>query len=627
MKIISHQLSAISYQPPVTSYQQSQPPATAGQAVIASVIFLVLLSVVIIAGFATPLTRELKNVRLAANSLQSYFTAESGVEDAAYRIKANLSYLPEYDLDLNGARATVSIVSAGNTRTINVTGNNQNHLRLVEARLTISSVNPQFFYGAQVGEGGLEMGNGSQIKGAAGAVGNLYSNGPVVGFGSGLESIVTGDVLVATGVAIGDQSTTCNTDQIAGQTNPQIDFAQSFRATDSKPLSKVSLYLKKVGTPTNRTVKITADNNGAPASAALASDKLTASLVTTNYGWIDVVFESPATLIANTTYWLILDVAQDNNDYWVWCRDTNNGYGNGQSKYKQDWSTGGSWTANTGDLTFKTYLGTGVSTLDKMVVYGDVKTNTITNSKICGDAYYQSIDSSSLNFLNAPADPPCLSPVTNGVAYPNSGDPPVSPLPISQANIDEWKAAAAAGGSCVQPQCDISGNLNVDADLSFGPKKILGNLNFTANGKTLAITGTTYVVGNVDISNNATIRCDSGYNNDSCVVVTDGQIVVGNGAQFQGSGQAGSYILLLTTKAGGADDSAIELNNNALGAIMYAANGAVELENNVNATEVIGYKLELENGATITYEQGLLNSSFTTGPGISFVIDGWKEVQ
>src|SRR3990167_4964701 len=117
------------------SYKLKPKSYSSGQAVIASVIFLVLLSVVIIAGFATPLTRELKNVRAALNSRQSYFAAESGVEDAAYRIKANLSYLPEYDLDLNGARATVSIVSAGNTRTINVIGNNQNHLRLVEARL------------------------------------------------------------------------------------------------------------------------------------------------------------------------------------------------------------------------------------------------------------------------------------------------------------------------------------------------------------------------------------------------------------------------------------------------------------------------------------------------------------
>ena len=606
------------------SYNLKTNTYSSGQAVIASVIFLVLLSVVIIAGFATPLTRQLKAARAATDSRQSYYAAESGVEDVAYRIKNNLTYSTDYNFTLNGAVADINVATAGNTRTVNASGDQNNHWRLIEGKLIMSNVNPQFFYGAQVGEGGVEMGNGSQIKGVGGTVGHLYSNGPVVGFGSGLESTVTGDVIVATGVTLAGQSTACVADQIAGKTDPQIDFTQSFKAEDSKPLAKISLYLKQVGSPTtNRTVYITADNNGSPSTTSLGSGTLFASQVTGSYGWIDVTMDNPPTLVQNNTYWIILDTSQSNSKYWVWCRDQNNGYGNGVAKYKQDWNTAGSWTGITGDLAFKTYLGTGFSTLDKMMVYGSVKANAIINSKICGNAYYQNIDAGSTSFLNNPTNP-CPTPWTNGTGTGDQADPPVAPLPISQANIDQWKTDAAAGGTCLQPQCDISGNLNVDADLSVGPKKILGNLNFTANGKTLTITGTTYVVGNVDISNNAKIICDSGYGSNSCVIVTDGQIIVGNSAQFQGSGQTGSYILLLTTKIG---DATIELNNNALGAIMYAANGEVELENNVNATEVVGYKLELENGATITYEQGLLNSVFSSGPGISFVIDGWREVQ
>ena len=600
-----------------------------GQAVIASVIFLVLLSVVIIAGFATPLTRELKSVRAALNSRQAYFVAESGVEDATYRIKNDLAYSANYSLNLNGGGANINVSSSGNTRTINASGDQNNHFRIVEAKLIISNVNPQFFYGAQAGEGGVTMGQNSRIEGAGGTAGNLYSNGPVVGENG---ARVTGDVIVATGVALADQSTTCNTDQIAGKTNPEIDFAQSFKATDSKPLAKVSLYLKKVGTPNNRTIKITADNSGSPAAATLASGNLVASLVTTNYGWIDVVFNSPPNLTANATYWLVLDADRDNDEYWVWCRDTNNGYGNGVGKFSKDWDDD-PWTGIIGDLNFKTYLGTGFSSIDNLEIVGEARANTITNSKICGNAYYQSIDSSSLNFLNTPTNPTCANPLTPGTGSGGQSDPPVAPLPLSQANIDQWKTDAASGGV-------ITGDYNISSDVSLGPKKITGNLSFTDNNRTLTLEGVLWVVGNVDVSNLASIKCSSAYGNDSCVIVVDGWIHISNNGIFNGSGQTGSYVMFLSTlacdggsatapggQACGHYNGAIDLHNNATGAIFYASNGLINLHNGVNVSEVVGYKINIDNTAVVTYEQGLLNASFSSGPGISFVIDGWKETQ
>ncbi len=609
-----------------------------GQAVIASVIFLVLLSVVIIAGFATPLTRQLKAVRATLNSRQSYFAAESGVEDAVYRIKNNLAYPSSYNLTVGTAAAAVAVNTSGNTRTITVGGNQSNHFRKVKTKLISTNINPQFFYGAQAGEGGVKMEENSRIEGVGGVAGNLYSNGPVVGANG---ARVTGDVIVATGIALADQSTTCNTDQIAGQTNPQIDFAQSFKATDSKPLAKVSLYLKKVGNPDDRTIKITADNNGSPASNALASGNLTASLVTTNYGWIDVVFASPPNLTTNTTYWLILDADRDNNKYWVWCRDTNNGYGNGIGKYKQSWSTGGAWTTITGDLTFKTYLGTGFSSIDNLEINGSARANNITNSKICGDAYYQTIDSSSLNFLNNPSSQTCSTPLTNGTSYPGSADPPVAPLPLSQANIDQWKTDAASGGT-ISGNCGDNGvagcAINDEGTLSLGPKKINGNLVLTKK-QTLIVTGTLYFTGYLDMdsSSGATIKCDPSFGANSCVVVFDSWLHIKNNSIFQGSGTAGSYILMLTTLAGcnGGDQTApcthhngaIDLHNNATGAIFYAANGLINLHNGVNVSEVMGYKINIDNTAVVTYEQGLLNASFSSGPGISFVIDSWKETE
>jgi hypothetical protein len=410
------------------------------------------------------------------------------------------------------------------------------------------------------------------------------------------------------------------------------DGAQSFIPTQSEPLAKVSVYVKKVGNPSTATIRINADDGGSPATSSLASASLDANLVETNYGWIDVAFSSPPNLTSGTTYWLVFDGAQDISNYYVWGYDSANGYGNGVAKYSEDWNSK-PWFLFNGDMNFKTFLGTGVSSIDNVTVYGTVRANTITNSEICGDAYYQSvssIDSSSKNFLDNPTNPTCGgNPLTPGTGFPNQPDPPVSNMPISQANIDQWKADGAAGGT-------ITGNYSVTTNVSLGPKKITGNLLMTSSNKTLTVTGTLHVQGNIDIDNGSTIKCAVSFGANSCVVVTDGWIHTSNNGVFSGSGTAGSYIMFLTTLAGcngGGQtsscthhNSAIDLHNNATGAIFYAQNSTANLHNGVNISEVVAYKLELGNNAVVTYEQGLVNSQFSSGPGASFDINTWEEI-
>ena len=354
-------------------------------------------------------------------------------------------------------------------------------------------------------------------------------------------------------------------------------------------------------------------------------------------------------MIENATYWIVLDAKRDSNKYWIWCKDSNEGYGNGVGKYSKDWDDDDDpWTQITGDLAFKTYLGTGVSSIDQVTVYGTARANTITNSSICRDAYYRSassIDAASKSFLDSPSNPTCPDPLTPGTGFPDQPDPPLAPMPISQANIDQWKSEAASGGV-------ITGNCGDDNQaggsvgectigeegiLQLGPKQVTGNL-VLKKKQTLVVTGTLYLQGVIDIdsSGGVTIKCDPSFEENSCIIIVDGWVHIKNNATFEGSGTSGSYIMLLTTLTGCTGesqpqcthhDSAIDIHNNATGAVFYSADSMIYIHNGVNISEVTAYKLELDNTVVVTYEQGMISAQFSSGPGAGWGVTSWKEVE
>lgn len=588
-----------------------------GAALTLSVLFFLIISIAIVLGSASPVVRDLKNAQALIKSKGSYYTSEAGTEDVYYRIKKG-KYLsnPEV-LSLNSGTVSVATTDVSSTeKDIVASGVVATNGRNV--KLTISTgVGADFSYGAQVGEGGLVMSNGSQVKGTGGAVGNVFSNGPITGANG---AIITGDATVATSLTedVQARSTVCNASQLVGKTSPQIDHAQSFVPSDSLPLSRVSLYIKKVGSPSSPSVKIVADNSGSPATTALASATLLVSNVTISYGWIDVSFSSPANLVSGQTYWIIVDTGTNASNYFDWCSDSNNGLGNGVGKYKSSWSTSGSWTQITGDLGFKTYLGSGAGAVSAVSVNGNVHANTITGSTIGGTAYCQTGSGNNKACNTSQADP---SPMN---------------MPLSDGNIDQWKTDAATG-TTYNGNCGDSGvaGCSGSGTISIGPAKITGNLTVT-NGRTLNITGVLYVVGNINISNNGTVRCDVSFGADSCVIVTDGYIDASNNANFNGSGQAGSYILGISTIEGcnggsgagcASGYSGINLANNLSGAVFYTTKSMINLANNAELKAVIGYKVQLANNTEIEYEQGVADANFSSGPGGGWNVKSWKEVQ
>jgi len=596
-----------------------------------AVYFVAILVLVAMIGVAISITiLTMNEYTISSNivkSSQAYFAAETGIEDAIYRIKKFLNVPASYTITVGEGSVEVSADSpSANSWVIVGNGNLSRALRKLEARLAINTINPEFYYGAQAGDLGIIMGNNSRIEGAGGVAGNIYSNGSVDGAPG---ATITGDVFVASGMAEDQAHAVYNEDQIFGKEDPIVDIAQSFSPSVSSTLTKISIYVKKVGTPGSRTVRILTDVSGSPSTTTLASGTLQSSLVGDVYGWVDVVFASPPSLIEGDDYWIMVDATKDKNKYWFWGKDKNQGYGNGLGKYVQDWSVSNpAWITIVGDLNFKTFMGGQATFLEEVIVTGDAHANTISNSNICGDAYYQTIDDPSLIFLNNPSNPLCSDPLTPGTSTPGSTDPPLENMPISDSNINQWKQEATDGGV-------FPGDLIIDSDLSFGPQKIEGNLIMTDNNRTLTVDGTIYVTGHIDISNGSTIRCSPSYGWQSCVIVADQWVHIVNNGIFQGSGEDESYLMILSTSdcdGTPAEDctdfnSAMDLHNNAEGAIFYAHNGLIYIHNGVQISELTARKIELEPTAVVRYEQGLINASFSSGPGGGWTVASWKEIE
>ncbi len=215
-----------------------------------------------------------------------------------------------------------------------------------------------------------------------------------------------------------------------------------------------------------------------------------------------------------------------------------------------------------------------------------------------------------------------------GTQYPYSPNSPQMPMPISEIQISDWKAGAADGGE--MGDYVLSGS---DTD-SLGPIKINGNM--TIQGTSLlTINGTIWVTGNIVFQNSAVLQLSADYGDMSAVLIADGTITVQNSFKICGSEGYNSstaacnasnttYLLLLSANTG---NPAISLNNGStMRAIVYAAQGVLEIQNNAVVVEATGYGLTIENNAQLIYETGLINMSFSAGPGGGWEITDWKEI-
>ncbi len=565
-----------------------------GNALIIVMVLFVAISLSIAMGLVAPVLRA---NRIATNSLESkrsYAIAESGVEDVLYRLTNGMTVSSDETLVLGTQTATTTVSDElGGGKEIQSIGDENNRNRTVTIHM-IQGEGVTFPYGMQTGQGGITMANNSSIQGS------VYSNGPITGTGT-----ITGSATSANSASLfADQQNGTGTpanEIIFGNANSTQDITQSFQVGTTETLNKFQFYIKKTSTPSNLTLRITADNSGAPSSSSLATGTLSASLVSTTYGWVTVTLSSSIQLMAGTTYWFVLDGVTSSSKYYT--IGANNTYLDGAAKVGQ-YNTSWNATSPSGlDVFFKVYLG-GVQGLISGITVGsgglgNAYAHTINNSTIAGANYCQTGTGNNKSCNTSLPDPTSLE------------------LPVSDQNIQDWKDSAEEGG-------DYVGTYTVNGtSASLGPRHITGDLVIT-NGATLTMTGTLWVEGDVTLSNNSSIRLSSSYGASGGVLVVDGDVSISNNATFAGSGIAGSYLMVLSTSS---STSAITVGNNAGTVILYAANGTVNVANNAGAREINGYRINLSNNAVITYESGVTSVNFVNGPSGGLSIQSWQETE
>ena len=541
------------------------------------------------------------NSSYTVNAEKATALAEAGVDKAINSLnKSGGSYNGESETILGDGSYAVAVVSKdAATKVIEATGYVPNKAQAIVKRtikiIASRGIGASFIYGIQVGEGGLELGNNNQVQGT------IYSNGNIT---AGNNNVVTGDAWVAGGVQPNpNQQTDCEgancQDYIFGKSvngEDRLDIAQSFKPGLTETLNKISIKIKKQGNPPDLTVRIMRDDNGKPdKNGVITTGTLFSNLVATDFGLIDVTFSTSPQLLADTTYWLMLDTSADNSNFWIWQNDLAQSYTRGSPSYSANWSAGNpKWNNFAGDLSFKTFMGGTITSIrggNNFQVNNEVHANTIENLTIGRDAYYQTIINSTVA----------------GNQHPSSADPPPKVFPISEANVTEWKSQAQAN-SLTTPVCGFS----------WGPGKYTGSISL-GNSCTITIKSPIWITGSLTYGNSNTLKLSSEYGSTSGLMIVDGKISLGNTNHLEGTGVDSSLLMVLTTYDSRINnEDAVTIGNIGNTGVFYADKGIINPGNSNQFKELTAWKIRLTNNSTINYETGLSSTLFSSGPSGSY---------
>lgn len=561
--------------------------------------------------YSTQLSRT-ENYAVA--SAQALHLAEAGIDKALYQLNQSSSYTGETNTALGAGTFTTTVTSvSGDTKTITATGYVPNAAdpvayKTIKVNANIGSSVISFRYGVQVGSGGFVMNGGSTVNGS------IYSNG----------NIVATNGVTITGAAVAANQPATSTDQVNnspstistcttsncitfGNASATEDFAQSFRISSAISLNSIQFYIKKVSTPSDATVRIVTDASGSPSTNVVMSGTLSASSVTTNFGWVTVTMPSTPVLDPDETYWMVIDGGSNASRYYI-IGANSNGYANGQAKigrYSNTWSN----TSPTGlDGYFQVYLGGGYSSIGGGSYVGAVNIGTTGTD----DAWARTVSGASVSGTIY-----CQTGSSNNKACNTSrADPTPQAMPLTDAQIDEWKDDALSGGT-------LTGDQTIGwAGGTLGPKKIIGNLTVNGGG-TLTVSGTLWVTGNLTVTGGGRVQLATSYGTNSGAIVVDGRVDLSGGSNFSGSGQSGSYPFVITTSAcpaaaGCSGANAISLNGGAGTVALVAQNGTANIQGGSALKQVTAKQVVMSGGATLYYDSGLISENFSSGPGGSW---------
>lgn len=261
--------------------------------------------------------------------------------------------------------------------------------------------------------------------------------------------------------------------------------------------------------------------------------------------------------------------------------------------------------------------------VDGVHATGSVWANDIQDSTIDKDAYYMTISGT----------------IVSGTSNPGSLDQATSSLAITDELLDQWETEAEAGGVIASTDAECaSGTYTIDVDTAIGPLKIECSLLIDKNSTDLTLLGPVWVVGNIDTKSSPNLAVDPSLSGKSIQMIahdpanttSSSKIIIAQSASFTGA-SGNSFILMISRnddKEQGGSEVAISAGNSAGGDLLFfSAHGEVLIQNSLVLKEVSAFQITLQNSAQVTYESGLGNLLFTGGPGGSFVVNTWKEVE
>jgi hypothetical protein len=584
-----------------------------GQVIIINTLMFFALSVAIIFALTSPVVSSFNITNSFSKSKEAFLLANSATNEALYKLNAGMDLSSAETITLSQGEALIGVADTIDGKIISISSDVDTYQRNYELELSIGS-GVSFNYGLQVGQGGFEISGGSGING------NVYSNGDVVGSngtfitGTAVSANISDPILISSNTGIVDPLYQL---VLGGNSVPiPQDIAQSFTVSTTTEVSSIRTLIKKTGSPwSNITMRITTDNAGNPSKTDIAQGTVSASTVTSTFNYLQIPLDATVELTPGTTYWIVFDAINFGGPtYSIGANDSQ--YATGTSKISTSgWSqsNGGTWinpATTTLDIYFDIYAGGSTGVIDGITVgtggVGDAWSYEVKNSTVAGTIY-------------------CQAGSSNNKACDTSRSVPVQQMfPISEGNILEWKTDAESY-SATTTQSFGSGNH------SLGPIKINGDLSVSSGG-TLNLDGTIYVTGNITVNGGGIIRVNPSLINKSIILLTDGVIKSNGGGQFQGSGSSGSYILLVTTSScpdgvGCSGDNAVEVSGGTGAVVINAQNGTIEFSGGAQAKQATANRITMTGGTTVTYESGLANPTFTSGPSGAWNVDSWKEIE
>lgn len=253
---------------------------------------------------------------------------------------------------------------------------------------------------------------------------------------------------------------------------------------------------------------------------------------------------------------------------------------------------------------------------------GSAYAHSIVTSRIDADAFYTSID---------------IGTIVGGTKYPGYPDLATSSLPIPDSLIDTWEVYAKNSAVMTAECIAAGGTLVIDSDITLGPAKIPCDVSFE-KFPDVTLAGVLWIVGDVTFTQGPKFTIHPAIGNKSVPIIVDNpsdrltssRIVMSNSGEWIGNGNH-SYIMLLSRNESaeqGGTEKAITLENSNGGALLvYAGHGEINLQNNTDLTEITAYRVRLQNNTEVVYDTGLASAVFMAGPGGSYVIQTWEEIE